>query len=186
MEFHFATTDADRAAVAALLPEGNRFAVLLPGTHWETKRWPIEHFAACAEVLKTRLGLGIVIAGGGGDATLAAKVPGLDLCGKTTLRQTVALLERADLVIANDSGPMHIAAALGRPLVTPFGPTNPVRTGPFGRMDTVIQNSIECSPCYSRRCAPGHHRCLKELMPESLVERAMVQLRFTTNPSPER
>jgi ADP-heptose:LPS heptosyltransferase len=85
----------------------------------------------------------------------------VNLVGKTDLRQLVALLERAALVIANDSGPTHIAAALGRPLVTPYGPTNPVRTGPHGRDDSVIRLDIACSPCYSRKCS--HTSCLNWL-----------------------
>lgn len=173
VEFHFATTDEDRAAVDAMLPAGRRFAVLLPGTNWATKRWPVEHFAACVEPLKSRFGLETVIAGGPGDSSLAAKIAGLNLCGKTTLRQLVALLERAELVIANDSGPMHIAAALGKPLVTPFGPTNPVRTGPYRRMDTVLRVDIPCSPCYSRRCS--HQSCLQWLQPESVLQHAFKQ-----------
>ncbi len=173
-QFHFATTDEDRAAVADMIPVGRRFAVLLPGTNWTTKRWPVAHFAACVEPLKSQFGLETVVAGGPGDSSLAAKIGGLNLCGKTTLRQLVALLERAELVIANDSGPMHIAAALGKPLVTPFGPTNPVRTGPYRRMDTVIRLDMPCSPCYSRRCS--HQSCLQWLQPESVLKRAGDQI----------
>ena len=174
VEFHFATTDEDRAAVAQLIPTGHRFAVLLPGTNWLTKRWPIEHFAACVEPLKLRFGLETVVAGSPADSPLGAKIAGLNLCGKTTLRQLVALLERAELVIANDSGPMHIAAALGKPLITPYGPTNPIRTGPYRRMDTVIRVDIPCSPCYSRRCS--HQSCLQWLQPESVLQKAAEQL----------
>ena len=172
--FPFATNDEDRAAVAKLVPEGKRFAVLLPGTHWMTKRWPIEHFAACVEPLKSRFGLDTIIAGGPGDSSLAEKINGQNLCGKTNLRQLVALLERAQLVIANDSGPMHIAAALGKPLVTPYGPTNPDRTGPYRRMDSVIRVDIHCSPCYSRTCS--HQSCLNWLSAESVLDLAAEQL----------
>jgi lipopolysaccharide heptosyltransferase I len=174
VEFHFAINDEDRASVAAMIPDGKRFAVLLPGTNWPTKNWPIEHFAACVDPLKSRFGLDTVIAGGPGDAALAAQIAGLNLCGKTSLRQLVALLERADLVIANDSGPMHIAAALGKPLVSPYGPTNPDRTGPFRRMDAVIRVDIPCSPCYSRKCS--HQSCLKWLSVESVMAHAAEQL----------
>ena len=174
VEFPFATTDADRAAVADMLPGEKQYAVLLPGTNWVTKRWPVEYFSQCAEELKTQFGFEIVVAGAGNDSALAAQIKGLDLCGKTTLRQTVALLERAELVIANDSGPMHIAAALGRPLVTPFGPTNPIRTGPYRRMDTVIRTNLFCSPCYSRWCS--HRSCLRGVDVESVVGLAKVQL----------
>jgi ADP-heptose:LPS heptosyltransferase len=106
---------------------------------------------------------------------LASRIGGdLNLAGKTNLRQLVALLERAELVIANDSGPMHIAAALGRPLVTMFGPTNPVRTGPYRRDDAVIRVDIPCSPCYSRRCS--HISCMKWLESGHVLDAALVQI----------
>jgi heptosyltransferase I len=180
VEFRFATTDEDRAAVAAMVPAGKRFAVLSPGTNWETKRWPVEHFAACVQPLRDQHGLETIIAGGPGDSALAEQIDGLNLCGKTTLRQLVALLERAEVVIANDSGPMHVAAALGRPLVTPFGPTNPVRTGPYQRMDSVIRLDIPCSPCYARRCS--HHSCLKWLATDAVMAHAAKQMLRNTAP----
>jgi heptosyltransferase-1 len=184
-EFRFATDDADRAAVSALLGgdgggEGSGggdapYAVLLPGTNWATKRWPVEHFAATVGPLRERFGLRCVVGGAPGDRALAAQIPGsLDLTGRTNLRQLVALLERAAVVIANDSGPMHIAAALGRPLVTPYGPTSPVRTGPYRRMDAVIRLDIPCSPCFSRRCS--HQSCLQWLGPEPVLREVARQL----------
>jgi ADP-heptose:LPS heptosyltransferase len=94
---------------------------------------------------------------------------------KTNLRQLTALLERASLVIANDSGPMHIAAALNRPLVTMFGPTNAVRTGPFRRDDSVIRVDIPCSPCYSRRCS--HTSCMKWLKSDAVLDLAEVEMK---------
>lgn len=177
VEFKFATDDADRAAVSELLGGGDApYAVLMPGTNWATKRWPVEHFAATVRPLRDRFGLRTVIAGGPGDRALAARIPdSLDLTGRTTLRQLVALLERAAVVIANDSGPMHIAAALGRPLVTPYGPTSPVRTGPYRRMDAVIRLDIPCSPCFSRRCS--HQSCLRWLTPDAVLREAARQLR---------
>jgi ADP-heptose:LPS heptosyltransferase len=149
--------------------------VLLPGTNWDTKRWDVAKFAALVEPLRERFGFTSVVAGGPDVVELAKRIPGaIDLAGKTSLKQLVALLEGAAVVIANDSGPMHIAAALGRPLVTVFGPTNPVRTGPWNRMDTVARLAIACSPCYSRRCA--HTSCMTWLTPEHVLERVARQL----------
>jgi lipopolysaccharide heptosyltransferase II len=176
VEFPFPTDDADRQYVASLVP-AQRYAVLMPGTNWETKRWPVERFAALVAPLRERFGLESVVAGGPGDAALAAPIEqagGINLAGKTTLRQLVALLERAALVVANDSGPMHIAAALGRPLVTPFGPTSPVRTGPYRRMDSVIRLDIPCSPCFSRTCS--HQSCLRWLEAGPVLELAEQQM----------
>ena len=177
VEFRFAVDDADRAAVAALTPP--RYAVLMPGANWVTKQWPVERFAALVTPLRERFGLESVVAGGPDTIKLAAKVDGaVQLAGRTNLRQLVALFERASLVVANDSGPMHIAAALGRPLVTPFGPTNPVRTGPYRRMDSVVRVDIPCSPCYSRRCS--HVSCLNWIAVEPVVELARHQMNGAT------
>lgn len=173
-EFVFPTNDADRSAVADLLPAGKRYAVLLPGSNWVTKRWPVEYFAEAAKELRTRFGLEPIVAGGPGDVEMGERVGGLNLCGKTSLRQLVALLEGASLVIANDSGPMHIAAALRRPLVTPFGPTSPELTGPYERMESVLRVDIPCSPCFSRRCS--HVSCMRWLKPEAVLTHTGKQL----------
>jgi lipopolysaccharide heptosyltransferase I len=173
VEFPFAVDDADRQYVARLTPA--RYAVLMPGANWLTKQWPVERFAALVGPLRERFGLDSVVAGGPDTAHLAEKIPATaNLAGRTNLRQLVALLERAELVVANDSGPMHIAAALGRPLVTPFGPTNPVRTGPYRRMNAVLRVDIPCSPCYARRCS--HVSCLRWIDTEPVLELARVQM----------
>jgi heptosyltransferase-1 len=162
-------------------PIEGTYAVLLPGTNWETKRWPIESFAQLVRPLRERFGLQTVVAGAKDAVELAARVRELsgdetmiDLAGKTSLRQLVSLLAGAAVVVANDSGPMHIASALGRPMAAMFGPTNPVRTGPFERMDTVIKLDIVCSPCYSRKCS--HQSCLRWLEARSVVEMIEGQL----------
>ena len=170
VEFVFPTDDADRAAVAPLLP-AEPFAVFLPATHWPTKRWPVGRFAELVTPLRERFGLAAVVAGGPD----AEPVPGaVSIAGKTTLRQLVAVLERASLVVANDTGPMHVAAALGRPLVTVFGPTDPGRTGPYGRADSVVRLDIPCSPCFSRSCV--HQTCLRELGVGAVLDVAARQL----------
>jgi len=180
VQFPLYFDETDRRYVDTLLPPDRHFAVLLPGTNWPSKRWPVEYFAALVEPLQKDHGLTCVVAGAPADAEMAAKIPGaINLVGKTTLRQTVALLSRAKLVIANDSGPMHIAAALGVPLVTVFGPTNPVRTGPFGRMDSVLRLAMECSPCYSRQCPLRHHNCLKLITPQMVLQQAAAAMATT-------
>jgi lipopolysaccharide heptosyltransferase I len=172
--FQFPTTPADQAA-AEQINNGDPYAVLMPGANWETKRWSVENFAALVAPIRERFGLQSVIAGGPDTVELAKKIPGaIDMAGKTNLPQLVALLERASLVIANDSGPMHIAAALNRPLVAIFGPTNPIRTGPYGRMDSVVRVDIPCSPCYSRTCS--HTSCLRWLGIEPVLATAAQQL----------
>ncbi|HEX2974263.1 MAG TPA: lipopolysaccharide heptosyltransferase I [Tepidisphaeraceae bacterium] len=175
VEFRFPVSASDRDAVSALLPAHQRIAVLMPGTNWITKRWPAEHFAALVQPLKDRFGLTSVVAGGKDAAVIAPQISGaLDLTNKTSIPQLISLLERADLVIANDSGPMHIAAALNRPLVTLFGPTNPVRTGPYARPDCVVRANTDCAPCYRKQCP--HQRCLRQLDVETVLAAIQRQL----------
>jgi heptosyltransferase I len=175
IEYPFAHDERDRAHVETLLPAGTKYAVLLPGTNWPTKRWPVEKFARLVAPLRQRFGLEVVVAGGPDVAELADQIPdAINLAGQTNLPQLVALLDRADVVIANDSGPMHIAAALGRPLVAIYGPTSPVRTGPYYRMETVVRLDIPCSPCYSRQCS--HQSCLQWLGIEPVLELAEQQM----------
>lgn len=175
LEFKFAVDDQDRAAAGVLLP--NRpFAVLVPGANWETKQWPAERFAAIVEPLRERFGFESVVVGSAADGPLAARIDGaIDLTGRTNLRQLVAVLERASLVIAGDTGPMHIAAALGRPLVALYGPTDAVLTGPFRRLDTVVQLDISCRPCFSRKCS--HQSCLRWLDVEPVLKVAEEQMK---------
>jgi lipopolysaccharide heptosyltransferase I len=177
VEFHFALNDADRAQALELVPLLANYAVLVPGAAWITKQWPAEKFNQLAVRLRERFGLKTVVLGGPKDAAVAERVNAdHNLAGKTTLRQSIALLERAALVVANDSGPMHIASGLGRPLVALFGPTHPILTGPFRRLDSVIQLDLPCGPCYGRTCF--HRSCLNWLDVDAvlnLAERQMEQ-----------
>ena len=175
VEFLFPDDESDAQSVREMVGGVDPYAVLMPGANWATKRWPAERFASLVGPLRKRFGLRCVVAGGPDAAEAARRIAGAtDLTGRTSLRQLVALLRGAGLVIANDSGPMHIAAALGRPLVVVFGPTNPVRTGPFGRDDCVVRLDMPCSPCYSRRCS--HTSCLGWLEAEAVLDRARDQL----------
>lgn len=175
VDFSFAVDDDDRRFVEQAIPRGEKFAVLMPGTNWSTKRWPVERFAALVAPLRDRFGLETVVAGAPADRAITRQIPAkFDLTGKTNLRQVVALLERAKLVVANDTGPMHVAAALGIPLVAPYGPTEPGRTGPFGRADSVIRLNLPCSPCYSRTCS--HRSCMQWLEIDPILQLAHEQL----------
>jgi len=191
IEFDFSIGAAERAQVQTLLGDRGPFAVLLPGTNWPTKRWPADRFAELVGPLRRDLGLLSILAGGADAVPIAREIcrlapdgdcGPLDLTGRTSLRQLVALLERATLVIANDSGPMHIAAALARPLVTIFGPTNPIRTGPYRRPDSVVRVQIPCSPCYSRRCS--HLSCMRLLETAMVLEQARRQIQELNDLTP--
>jgi lipopolysaccharide heptosyltransferase II len=168
VEFVFATDDADREFAANLTRGIERYALLFPGTNWATKRWPVAHFADIVQPLEKQFDLRCIVGGSSGEAQLASQIRGaVNLAGKTNLRQLTALIERASLVISNDSGPMHIAAALGRPLVALFGPTNPTRTGPYQREESVVRLDIPCSPCYARKCL--HQSCLRWLNVDAVL-----------------
>lgn len=180
VEFPLPIQPVHRQAAQRLAPAG-RFAVLCPGANWLTKRWPAQRFAGLVKPLQERFGLSSIVVGGPGDGELAAQIPGAsDLTGKTSLMELAALMESASLVITNDSGPMHIAAALHRPMVAIFGPTNPVRTGPYGHMDAVIRANTDCSPCYKRQC-PRQHECMLYMEPARIIERVAAVL--TPRPS---
>lgn len=156
------------------------YAVLVPGTNWPTKRWPIAHFAELAERLRAER-IFTVAAGAPHERGLADQV-GADrnLAGATTLRQMVSLLAGAALAVTNDSGPMHLAAALGTPLLAPFGPTDPRLTGPYGRLEDVVRRPLPCSPCLRRHCV--HQTCLQQVPASALIPLATSRLRRRVGP----
>jgi lipopolysaccharide heptosyltransferase I len=183
VEYVFANDEADWQKVEGLIradknvcPTGNaRYALLAPGTNWPTKRWPIERFGALPPLLRQCFNLNTIVIGGPAETELANQIPrALNLAGKTNLRQLCALIERAAVVISNDSAPMHIAAAMNRPLVSLFGPTNPTRTGPHDRPDAVLRLDLPCSPCYSRKCS--HQSCLQWLTIDPVLRAVESQL----------
>jgi ADP-heptose:LPS heptosyltransferase len=165
------------AALAAAGFAGSPFAIVFPGTQWETKHWPAERFVEACRHLAER-GLKILLAGAGRDqpaneAVARAFPEAIDICGQTSLSGLAAIMRRANICVTNDSGPMHMAAALGLPLVSVFGPTSPVRTGPYGRPDAVVRTGIACSPCYirKRRDCPHELRCMTELSSGAVIAR---------------
>ncbi len=142
---------------------------LSPGAAYgPAKRWPPERFAAVAANLQEELGARIVLLGGPEDREVAAQVkehlrhPVLDLVGQTELRQALGVLSLLQLLITNDSGLMHGAAALGVPLIALFGSTDPEATGPFTPKATVLRHPLPCSPCLKRTCEEGY-RCLTDI-----------------------
>jgi len=111
-----------------------------------------------------------------GDAIVAGLDGALNLCGETGLEALVALISRAGLVISNDSGAMHLAAALQRPQIALFGSTNPAWTAPLNSKAHVFTRGEHCSPCYARTCPLGHTRCLNDLAPGPVIEKAIALL----------
>ena len=140
-------------------PGQGPWVVLLPGARWDNKRWPAANFVELARLMRGLGAFQFVILGGGGERELGQAIaegnPGrcLNLAGQTSLWEMIEWVRRGRLVISNDTGPMHVAAALGRPVLALFGPTNPRKTGPYGKPDSVMQiNSLPCVPCLKPRC----------------------------------
>jgi heptosyltransferase-2 len=129
------------------------------------KRWLPERFAAVADVVARRLGARVVLVGGPAERSLAdaiaeaVQAPVRVLCGETTLAELVGVLSRLRLLLTNDSGPMHVAAALGVPLVAAFGSTDWRETAPFSPTARLVREETECAPCLLREC-PVDHRCM--------------------------
>ena len=153
---------------------------LCPGAEFgESKRWPAEHFAKVAEV-KIREGWQVWLFGSKndhavGEEILQQLIPGLreealNLAGDTSLAEAIDLLSCAEAVVSNDSGLMHVAAALGRPLVSVYGSTSPAFTPPLSEQVEVVRLGLDCSPCFERPCRFGHNNCMRELKPRPVIE----------------
>lgn len=144
-----------------------RYVALCPGAEYgPAKRWP--YFAELAE----RLALPAVLLGSPKEREQCASIRGRNLAGETTLDEAIDLLAGAQYVVSNDSGLMHVAAALGRPQVALFGSSSPRHTPPLSQKARVLWLALECSPCYARECPLGHFRCMRELT----VERVLAEL----------
>ncbi len=157
--------------------KAKQLIVMAPGTNWDTKQWRRDGFAEVARHFLQK-GFAVVLIGSDGEHALCEEVaklaPGtIDLAGETTLSELAALIRRATIAVTNDSGPMHLAVALDRPVVSVFGPTDPVWAGPFRRTGAVLRADLPCSPCYLRvlsRCTHGH-ACMTDVSAAAVIER---------------
>lgn len=153
---------------------------LCPGAEFgEAKRWPVEHYAAVADAM-IRQGWQVWLFGSKNDHPVGEQIrdrliPGLreessNLAGETSLAEAIDLMSCAHAVVSNDSGLMHVAAALNRPLVAVYGSTSPGFTPPLADRVEVVRLGLECSPCFERTCRYGHYNCLRELKPQPVIE----------------
>ena len=180
--FGFKLSEQDMATVRKLFqPRGlsvdRPWVAMNVGARWLTKRWPLASFAAVADQLYESKGDPVVVIGSADDRPYVERLRGLmkhpciDLSGEVPLRCLPALLSKAAVMITNDSGPMHIAAACGIPVVALFGPTSATRTGPYGTSHHVLTGQVSCSPCFSRVCRHDPEmECLERITPTHVAE----------------
>jgi heptosyltransferase-2 len=160
-------------------------AVFCPGAEYgPAKRWPIAYFAETAQRLHQQ-GFAVWLIGSNKDREVAENIVALgnpaarNLCGLTDLNDAIALLSMAHLVISNDSGLMHLTAALDRPMLALFGSSSPQFTPPLSAQAEVVQLDIKCSPCFKRNCPLGHFNCMNHLTPDLVWQKIQALLRIT-------
>jgi heptosyltransferase-2 len=186
-DLHLRATESMRHKGRALLErEGWNGRDSLIGIHpgatgSRAKMWSPSRFADAARRLSSRTRARVVVLGGPDEGRVAGEVaagledPPLMLSGKTSLGELIGALSELSLFLTNDSGPMHLAAALGVPTVAVFGPTDPRETGPFSPRARVVRESVECSPCLYRDC-PIDHRCMERVPADRVFEEARALL----------
>jgi lipopolysaccharide heptosyltransferase I len=186
-EFQFRIPNRDHEEIDRLLSRsgvtpGTSWVAMNVSARWPTKRWPAASFAEVADRLQQeRIGTVVMIGGPEERADVAAvsammKMASINLAGATTVGLLPALLSKASVLITNDSGPMHVAAAVGTPIVALFGPTSAVRTGPYGMGHHVLTGKVPCSPCFSRTCHNALPlECLRTVLPEQVLAAVRAQ-----------
>ncbi|MEJ6951186.1 lipopolysaccharide heptosyltransferase II [Natronospora cellulosivora (SeqCode)] len=167
-------SDKARASIRKKLNDwgshsSNSLIALNTGGTWPTKRWKLKAFAELADILNNDYGK-VIFIGSKADSKRVAEI--IDMmesepllaCGKTSLKELAALVEYCDLVISNDSGPVHVAAAVGTPTITIFGPSNDQKYRPLGDKHRILKNDdISCRPCGEHQCPLNHHKCMEEI-----------------------
>jgi len=170
----------DQANLAAALSRlgltrAKPIVAFCPGAEYgPAKRWPARYFAELATKLAAR-GRAVWLFGSNKDKEIGEEIVRLstdtavNLCGRTDLASAIDLLSLAEVVVSNDSGLMHVAAAVGRPVVALYGSSSPEHTPPLARVFRIVRTGIDCSPCYARECPLGHFKCMIELTPERVL-----------------
>lgn len=171
VEFVLPLTDKTKKEANRLLDQYDlaekQYIAVNPIAYWETKLWNEEKFAVLGDLIRKELKLEVVFTGSQAadacDILSRMTEKGINLGGKTSLTVLAEIYKRALAVITTDSGPMHLAAAVGAPVIALFGPTDPARTGPYGQGHTVIRADLPCSPCLLKKCPTK--KCMEEITP---------------------
>jgi len=172
-------TRVERILRESGLASGQSFIALNPVAYWDTKLWESGKFAELCRRITGELNVPVLVTGSRSDGILGeieAQCPRLiNLGGKTSLKDLACLYRRADLLITTDSGPMHLAAAVGTPTIALFGPTDPKRTGPFGKCHTVVRKELPCSPCFMKKC--DRMDCMKGITVQEVFDSVIDSMR---------
>lgn len=176
-EFKIAIGEKNKEKIQTLLSENHvqdAFITINPVAYWETKLWDDEHFAnLCDRLGEVYPELPIILTGQHSPSlekirSLCHRDDVMNWGGKTTLKDLAELYRQANILITTDSGPMHLAAAMGTPVVALFGPTNPLRTGPYGSGHVVIQEPLACVPCFLKKC--DKMTCMKNITVDAVMQ----------------
>ena len=149
----------------------DEYSIVVPGARWDTKRWPAERFGKVVSELNVRS----VIVGSGSDSKVAEIAKdnsggkAISLAGKTTLKELIAIIKNARFMLTNDTGPMHIAAALQVPVYAVFGPTSDTLTGPYGTKKMVFKSDGDCLPCFKKHC--DTMKCMKDVSVDTVLNK---------------
>jgi len=177
-----ALAPAEKAWATERLGPGDWVAVNPGASYGSAKRWFPERFAAVADGLADEFGIKVVLTGGPGESEIgrdieqSMKVAPLNLIGSTSVRELMAILAHCRLVVTNDSGPMHVAAAFATPIVAVFGPTDHTTTSPASDNCRIVRQSVDCAPCMLREC-PTDHRCMERISADAVLDAARSLLR---------
>ncbi len=167
-----ASAPTDFLLSAGVRRDSFRIAIGAGASYGSAKCWPPDRFAELANRLQTQTQADVILFGTPAEAAVSSAIaagmnhPPIDLTGKTSINDLPALLSQCHLFIGNDSGAMHVAAAVGLPVVAVFGPTDPFGTAPVTPRCSIVQEKPYCSPCFLRRC-PTDHRCMTRVTPRS-------------------
>jgi heptosyltransferase-2 len=177
-ELRVTATESEQVMQELGLSPQRRLVVFAPGAEFgSAKRWPAAYFGSLAQRVRAAAGqhepAQIVLLGSAKDRPVAAEITGwtpavIDLTGATTLAQAIALIARADAVVSNDSGLLHIASGLNRPVLALYGPTDPAHAPPFSDVATSLYLGLSCAPCRQRECPLQHHKCMRDMLPEQV------------------